>query len=344
MTSVTPAADLAPKIELHVHLEGSVRPATLFELAAKNGVTLPVASLEELESFYNFTDFNHFIDVWNVTTDVLFQPEDFRRVVVDYAREAAGYGAVYLEGIFSPGQYYVRGIDPDALFTGFTDGIQEAYEETGVLVRLTPDVDRNRPAELSEQIVRDAVRYRDRGIVGIGLGGRERAAPTSKFTNMFRVARDGGLASVPHAGEDDGAHSIREAIDLLGADRIRHGFRALEDPTLPTELIERGIVLDVCPTSNLRTRVITDIADHPIAGLVSAGVPVTVNTDDPAMFGTDLGREHDIALAAGASARGLYYAGVLGQVGGPEITERLRQIGAAAWSESPARVGVEVTR
>ncbi|WP_187978161.1 adenosine deaminase [Mycetocola sp. JXN-3] len=332
MTSPT----LTPKIELHVHLEGAVRPHTLFELARKNGVTLPVDSLEELESFYNFTDFNHFINVWNVTTDVLFNPDDYRRVVVDYAREAASFGAVYLEGIFSPGQYYVRGIDPDDLFTGFTDGIQEALEETGVIVRLTPDVDRNRPAELSEQIVRDAVRYRDRGIVGIGLGGRERAAPTSKFTRMFQIARDGGLASVPHAGEDDGAQSVREAIDLLGADRIRHGFRAIEDSALVTELIERGIVLDVCPTSNLRTRVIDRLEDHPIGALVAAGLPVTVNTDDPAMFGTDLGREHEIALAAGASARGLYYAGVLGQVGGPEITEQLRRIGAEAWGDAPA--------
>lgn len=329
-----------PKIELHIHLEGAIRPATLFELAAKNHVTLPVDSLEELEKFYEFKDFNHFIDVWNVTTDVLFDADDFRRVVVDYAREAAGYGAVYLEAIFSPGQYYTRGIEGRELFEGFTNGIQDAYEQTGVIVRLTPDLDRNRPEELSRAIVDDAVQFRDRGIVGIGLGGRERSAPTSDFINLFKRARDGGLASVPHAGEDDGARSVRESIELLGADRIRHGFRAVDDASLLTDLRDRDIVLDVCPTSNLRTKVITAWDDHPFHQLLDSGVGITVNTDDPAMFGTDLGEEHRIALAAGADARALYNAGVLGQVGGDDIEAELVRIANDYWgAESAAQTG-----
>jgi aminodeoxyfutalosine deaminase len=335
-----------PKIELHIHLEGAIRPATLFELAAKNRVTLPVDSLSELEKFYEFKDFNHFIDVWNVTTDVLFDADDFRRVVVDYAREAAGYGAVYLEAIFSPGQYYTRGIEGRELFEGFTNGIQDAYEQTGVIVRLTPDLDRNRPEELSRSIVDDAVLFRDRGIVGIGLGGRERSAPTSDFVNLFKRARDGGLASVPHAGEDDGARSVREAVEMLGADRIRHGFRAVDDPSLLHDLRDRDIVLDVCPTSNLRTKVISEWDDHPFHQLLDSGVGITVNTDDPAMFGTDLGEEHRLALAAGADARRLYNAGVLGQVGGDEIGARLTQIGADYWgteSGEPEDSGLEIS-
>jgi aminodeoxyfutalosine deaminase len=320
-----------PKIELHVHLEGAIRPETLFSLAKKNNAPLPVDSLEALERFYEFTDFNHFIDVWNVTTDVLYDADDFRRVVVDYAAEAASYGAVYLEAIVSPGQYYTRGIEGRELFEGFTDGIQQAREQTGVEVRITPDLDRNRPAELSRQIVLDAIPFRDRGIVGIGLGGRERANPTSMFTDLFALARDGGLASVPHAGEDDGPRSVREAIELLGASRIRHGFRAIEDPALIAELIERRIVLDVCPTSNLRTKVVAHIDDHPLAELIASGVGITINTDDPAMFGTDLGTEHDIARAAGADPYALFQAGIDGQVGGDEIGAWLSQIAAEHW-------------
>lgn len=320
-----------PKIELHVHLEGAIRPQTLFALAAKNKVTLPVDTLQELEDFYVFSDFNHFVDVWNVTTDVLFDADDFRRVVVEYAKEAASFGVSYFEGIFSPGQYYVRGIDGQALFEGFTDGIQAAREETGVEVRLTPDLDRRRPIEISERIVADAVKFRDRGIVGLGLGGRERADPASKFADVFRFARDHGLASVPHAGEDAGPESVRDVIDVLHAHRVRHGIRAIEDATLVDEIIDRDIVLDVCPTSNLRTRVIADWKDHPLPELIASGIPLTINTDDPAMFGTDLGVEHRLAIEAGADPRALFEAGILGQLAGDEVADRLRAIADAHW-------------
>ncbi|MGA1838923.1 adenosine deaminase [Herbiconiux sp. 11R-BC] len=325
-----------PKIELHVHLEGAVRPATLFALARKNGVALPVDTLPELERFYDFRDFDHFIDVWNVTTDVLFTAPDFRQVVVDYAREASGFGAVYLEGIFSPGQYLSRGIEARELFEGFTDGIQDAWEQTGVIVRLTPDIDRNRPPESSRAIVEESIRFRDRGVVGVGLGGRERSAPTHAFAELFARARDGGLAAVPHAGEDDGARSVREAIDLLGAARIRHGFRAVEDPALVAELLDRAIVLDVCPTSNVRTRVVPHLEAHPLPRLLELGLPVTINTDDPAMFGTDLAREHAFARSAGADPRRLFEAGVLGQVAGDEVRTRLQRIGESHWGRVDA--------
>ncbi|WP_430592896.1 adenosine deaminase [Humidisolicoccus flavus] len=323
-----------PKIELHVHLEGAIRPDTLFALARKNKFELPVNSLEELERFYEFTDFHHFIDVWNVTTDVVTDADDFRRIVVEYAREAAGFGAVYLEAIVSPGQYYVRGISGDALYSGFTEGVAQALDETGVVVRLTPDIDRNRPLELSRQIIDDAIPFLDRGIIGIGLGGRERANPTVHFQELFQHARDNGFAAVPHAGEDDGAKSVQESIELLGAHRIRHGFRAIEDPDLLQEIIERDIVLDVCPTSNLRTRVVDDWKEHPYARLLEAGVRMTVNTDDPAMFGTDLGREHELAYSVGASPEQLFTAGIHGHAGGPEIDAWLRTLHTARWGST----------
>ncbi|TIH34823.1 adenosine deaminase [Subtercola vilae] len=337
MTDETAArASGYPKIELHVHLEGAIRPATLLALAKKNNAVLPVSTLAELEAFYEFDDFEHFIDVWTVTTDVLDDADDFRRVVVDYAKEAASFGAVYLEGIVSPSQYYLRGIEGRELFEGFTDGIQEAWEQTGVRVRLTPDIDRGRPVELSRQVIDDAILFRDRGIVGIGLGGRERAAPASTYTELFQVVRDAGLASVPHAGEDDGPQSVRDAIDLLGASRVRHGIRAADDPALMQELVERGIVLDVSITSNLRTKVTADVASHPLPRLLAAGVGVTINTDDPAMFGTDLGHEHELALGLGATPRDMFLAGVAGQVGGAEIGAWLEGVGAEAWPAGAA--------
>lgn len=330
-----PAVPLEPRIELHVHLEGAIRAHTLLALAERNGITLPVSGPAELDAFYTFTDFNHFIDVWNVTTNVLVGAPDFRRVVVDYAREAASHGAVYVEGIFSPGQYYTRGIEPRELFEGFAEGAAEAAELTGVEVRLTPDIDRNRPLDLSERIIRDAAAFGGPALVGIGLGGREDAAPAAHFRDLFALAADLGLAAVPHAGEVLGADSVRDCVELLGARRIRHGFRALEDPSLVTELAERGIVLDICPTSNLRTRVVPTWDAHPLPALVASPLAITINTDDPAMFDTDLSTEHALAHTAGASPERLFRAGITGQLGGDATAQRLTALADAHWGTSP---------
>ena len=196
-----------PKIELHVHLEGTVRAPTLKEIAKRNDYALP----DDLESLYRFRDFRHFIEVWILTTNALQTTEDFRQMVTDYAAEAASYGAVYLEGIFSPAERVRRGVSWQVAYEGVCDGAQEARELHGVEVRLTPDIPRGFTQEEARATVDWAARYRDRGVVGVGLGGLEAEYPPEPYADVFAYAKSLGLGSVPHAGEVAGAASVRGA-------------------------------------------------------------------------------------------------------------------------------------
>jgi aminodeoxyfutalosine deaminase len=301
-----------PKIELHVHLEGAVRPRALLEIAKRNRVALPADNEEDLARLYAFTDFDHFIDLWMMTTHAIHTEVDFRQVVVSYAEEAAAHGAVYVEGIFTPAERVSGGASWDEVFTGFCDGVVEAREQHGIEVRLTPDIPRSFGLEPAMQTVRYAIKYRDRGVVAVGLGGREAEYPPEPFAPAFRHAKDGGLGSVPHAGEVAGAASIRGAIDDLQADRLRHGVRAVDDPGLLREIVARAIVCDVCPVSNLRTKVYASLDAHPLPAMLAAGVQCSISTDDPAMFDTDLTREYEAAAQLGHTARAAYAAGVAG--------------------------------
>jgi aminodeoxyfutalosine deaminase len=312
-----------PKIELHVHLEGTVRPDTLREIARRNEYALP----DDLESLNRFRDFAHFIEVWILTTNALRTEADFRQVVADYAEEAAAHGAVYLEGIFSPAERVARGVGWDEIFSGYCDGAKEARERHGVEVRLTPDIYRGATLEEAEHVVRYSAKYREHGIVGVGLGGLEAEFPPEPYAPAFTLAKSLGLASVPHAGEAAGAPSVRGALDALGADRIRHGIRSVEDPGLVAELAGRGTVLDVCPLSNLRTGVVRRLEEHPLPQLVAAGVRCSISTDDPAMFDTDLTRDYEAAASLGVSPRAAYEAGVAGALCDDETRELLQQMG-----------------
>lgn len=243
-----PASDstlVAPKIELHVHLEGAVRPRALLEIAARNGVSLPASTEAELAGLYRFRDFAHFLELWVMTTRALQTERDFRQVVVDYATEAS-CGAVYLEGIFTPAERAGHGASWDEVFAGFCDGAAEAKEKTGVEVRLTPDIPRNLGPEVALNTARYAIRYRERGVVGLGLGGPEHSYPGAPFRPAFQLAKDGGIGSVPHAA--------------------------------------RGIVCDVCPVSNVGTGAVGSLAEHPLSAMLRAGVRCSISTDDPATW------------------------------------------------------------
>ena len=317
-----------PKIELHVHLEATVQPATLLEIARRNGESLPAGTEEELRELFRFRDFDHFIEVWILTTNVLRHEADFRQVVVDYAAEAARHGAVYLEAIFSPIERTWRGVDWDEIFSGYCDGAREARELHGLEVRLTPDITRSAPLEDALTLVRYAGKYRDRGVVGVGLGGEEALYPPAPFAPAFQAAREAGLGAVPHAGEVAGPESIREALDALEADRIRHGIRAVDDPGLVRELAERRIVLDVTPVSNVRTGAVASLEEHPLPQLVAAGIPCSLSTDDPVMFDTDLTREYELGVALGIPARSFFEAGVEGALCDEQTRTRLAAIDA----------------
>jgi aminodeoxyfutalosine deaminase len=324
-----------PKVELHVHLEGTVRAPTLLEIAKRNDYPLPADTVEGLDGLYDFRDFAHFIEVWVLTTNALRHADDFRQVVVDYAAEAASHGAVYVEGIFSPAERVRRGVSWEEIFEGYCDGAQEARELHGVEVRLTPDITRGFPLDEADATVRWAAKYRDRGVLGVGLGGLEAEFGPEPYAPAFELARGLGLAPVPHAGEVAGPPSIRCALDELGAVRLRHGIRAVEDAGLVDELRDRELVLDVCPISNLRTGAVRSLDEHPLPQLVQAGVRCSISTDDPAMFDTDLSRDYEAAASLGLSPQSAYEAGVAGALCDEPTRARLREVGVAfAWTNA----------
>jgi len=328
-----------PKIELHVHLEATVCPKDLFEMASRNGYALPADNEQELARLYRFRDFEHFLELWMMTTPAIQRYRDFRQIVVAYANEAASHGAVYIEGIFTPIERISGGASWDEVFSGFCDGAAGARERFGVEVRLTTDVPRILGLDAALETARYAIKYRDRGIVGLGLGGPEASFPPEPFEKAFRLAKDGGLGSVPHAGEAAGPESIRGAMDGLQADRIRHGIRAVEDEGLLHELAARSIVCDVCPVSNLRTRVVESLETHPLPQMVEAGVLCSISTDDPAMFDTDLTRDYEVAAQLGWSPEQAFRAGVVGALCDAETRTRLQTVGDLfSWADDADRL------
>jgi aminodeoxyfutalosine deaminase len=234
-------------------------------------------------------------------------------------------------------------VDWDEIFSGYCDGAQGAEEVHGVTVRLTPDIYRSAPLETAETVVRFAAKYADRGVVGVGLGGLEAQYPPEPYAPVFELAKAEGLGSVPHAGEVAGPASVRGALDALQADRIRHGFRAVDDPELVAELAERRIVLDVTPVSNVRTGAVASLAEHPLPKLVAAGVSCSISTDDPAMFDTDLTRDYRAAHSLGVAPQAAFEAGVKGALCDEKTRARLDEAGRTFdWAEiSSVAVGID---
>jgi adenosine deaminase len=278
-----------PKSELHVHLEGSVRPRTLFELAERHGIALAAKDEAALKEFYSFRDFDHFIEIYIEVNRCLRTSEDFALITRELGEEASEQNIRYLEVTISPGPHVRNGkLTYEEFHEGISDGAREARERWGVEMRFVVDVVRGAGMETSWAAARYAVEKAGDGIVGIGLGGTEAGYPPEDYVDIFDYGLAAGLRSTPHAGETVGPASIWGAIRALKAERIGHGIRAIEDPLLVEELRDRQITLEVCPTSNVCTRAVASLGEHPIRRLFEAGVPVTVNSDDPPMFGTTL--------------------------------------------------------
>lgn len=296
-------------------------------------MTSPAADEAGLAEFCRFTDFAQFVQVWSATSAILRRERDFREIVVDYAAVAAAQGCVYIEAIFSPAEPARRGTPWQEVFEGYCSGADEARELHGVEIRFTPDITRDFPLETAETVARWAVRFRERGIVGIGLGGSERRYPPELFARPFATARDGGLRAAPHAGEMVGAASLRAALDVLHADRLRHGVRASEDTGLLAEIAARGVVCDVTPTSNLRLGVVPSLAEHPLPRMLTAGVKCSISTDDPTLMETDLTRECDAAARLGHTPQDMFAHALDGAFCDESLKARLRVHGDAfEWS------------
>jgi len=294
-----------PKIELHVHLEGALLPATVLKLAQRHQLPLPARTETELQDWYQFRDFRHFIEVYLKLQNLLRSSADFELITYDFGREMQRQNIRYAEVTFTAYTHLWmnKGLSPDDIITGLDAGRCRAQEDLGVTIAWVLDIPRNLSFEgqrytgaASDPTVEMALAWQDRGVVALGLGGDERTAAAEPFAPAFTEARAGGLHSVPHAGEMDGPGSVWGSLRALGAERIGHGVRAIEDPTLIDYLITHHIPLEVNPTSNICLGVYDSYAAHPLRQLWDAGVLVTVNSDDPLLFNTTLNQEYDLLI------------------------------------------------
>ena len=271
-----------PKVELHIHLEGSVRAATLREFADRDGAALPHGLHDDA---WRFTGPLDFIDNYLELCRVLTSLDDFRRVAVEFCEDLSATGVRYAEAVFSPGNHARRlGGDWNGPIEAVLDGLAAGERAHGVTVRLCPDIVRDAGMDDADHTLAVALRYAGRGVVALNCAGSERTG-IEPFARHFRDAAAAGLRSVPHAGEWAGAENVWATLEHYRPDRIGHGVRAIEDPALVAELARRGIPLEVSPVSNVATGAYPNLAVHPFPALRDAGVVVTLNSDDPAMFG-----------------------------------------------------------
>ncbi|WP_231821125.1 adenosine deaminase [Microbacterium resistens] len=284
MTTAPAAKENPPFCELHVHIEGTLEPATIFELARAKGLTLPYASEEELQQAYRFTDLQSFLDLYYDNMRVLQTEDDFFTLGAAYLRRAHAGGVVHAEMFVDPQAHAKRGIPEAVVLAGLHRAIAEVGGQTGITASIIVCVLRDDPVE-------DAARMLDRvldtgfAVTGLGLDSAEVGYPPSLFAGVFDRARDAGLRLVAHAGEEGPADYVWEALDILGVERIDHGNRALEDPSLVARLAADRVPLTMCPFSNTRLRVIRELSDFPLRRALDAGLQVTINSDDPAYFG-----------------------------------------------------------
>ncbi len=282
-----------PKVELHVHLEGSIQPETLLTLAQRHQVNLPATTVEGLRTWYTFTDFPHFIEIYLAISSCLRTPDDIELIAREFLAGQAAQHIRYSEVTYTPYTHYRwRGLAFQDQLAALKRARAWAETEYGVTMGLVLDISRDISAEEGLPTAEWAISAMGEGVVALGLGGPEVGHPPEKFTQAFELARAAGLPSVPHAGETAGPESIWGAIRALHAVRIGHGVRCLEDPALVAELRQRQIPLEVCPTSNVCLKVVPDLAGHPLPHLLAEGLYVTLNSDDPPMFNTTLTQEY----------------------------------------------------
>lgn len=282
-----------PKVELHCHIEGAAPPALVRRLAARHGVD--VSRLFDEAGDYAWADFTSFIHAYDGAAAVFREREDYALLAETYLTASAAEGVIYTEVFVSPDHARRIGIPYADYIGGIIDGMRRAEAAHGIVGRLIPLIERHFGPETAVAAARTAVERLVPEVVGFGMAGDERMFAVADFAPAFRIAHEAGLPLTCHAGELLGAESVRAALDALPLRRIGHGVRAIEDPALVRRLADEGIVLECCPGSNIALKVFDGFAAHPFAALRAAGVPVTLNADDPPFFWTSMGREYQIA-------------------------------------------------
>jgi adenosine deaminase len=285
-----------PKVELHVHLEGSIQPDTLLKLAQRNKVSLPVNTLEELHSWYTFRDFGHFVEIYKTISNCLCTPEDIELVAREFLAGQAAQNIVYSEVTFTALTHYqLNKLEFADQLAALNRARHWAEAELNITMGLIIDIPRKTASPEEGLMVAEwAITGKDNGVIALGLGGRETGNPASKFRQAFELAHAAGLPCVLHAGENAGAESIRDALGMPGVVRIGHGVRCLEDPALVAELRRNKTPLEICPSSNVRLGIVPEraLAAHPWPKLLAEELFLTVNSDGPALFNTTLTQEY----------------------------------------------------
>ncbi len=300
------AFDAIPKVELHCHLEGTVRPATVVELARKNGRSLPTDDPTEL---YRYTSLDTFLEIFWLVQELLADRSDWERVGYEAVLDAAPHGLRYREAFFTPARHLAAGQDLGEIVAGLSHGIEAAERETGVRSMLICDIDRSFGPAAAVELIERLVELRRGGqaerVIGLGMDSTERGVDPREFAPAFDLARGVGLHLTSHAGEDTGPDNIAVALEALKLERIDHGVAIMEDGALVARVAEAGIPLNVCPNSNvIIANRYPSLADHPFRDMREAGLLITLNTDDPAMTDLDLGKEYRSV----AAAQGLAFA------------------------------------
>jgi adenosine deaminase len=285
---VTDLAGRLPKTELHVHIEGTLEPEMMFRLAAKNGVQLPFESVEQVRAAYRFTDLQSFLDIYYQAGAALRTPEDFYDLMTAYLERAAGDGVRHAEIFFDPQSHTTRGIGFEVFMRGFRDAISDARRRLGISADLILCFLRHLSGEEAVATIMEAEPFLD-GVIGVGIDSSEKDRPPELFEEAYARARELGLRAVAHAGEEGPPQYVRSALDVLGAERIDHGVRSLEDAELVDRLRREQIPLTVCPLSNVALQVVDSLTDHPLPAMIGAGLLVSINSDDPAYFGGYIG-------------------------------------------------------
>lgn len=273
-----------PKAELHMHIEGSFEPELMFQIAERNGITLPYTSVDELKTKYNFNNLQEFLDIYYQGCAVLITEQDFYDLAWAYLLKAKEDNIVHTEVFFDPQSHTDRGIAFDTIINGFHRAFQDGEAQLGITFRIIACFLRHLPEQAGFDIYPDILRHKDK-IIGVGLDSSEVDHPPEKYQRLFAQAKKDGFKLVAHAGEEGPAEYVWQAIDLLEVDRIDHGNRCLDDDKLVQAIVDKKLALTVCPLSNLKLCVVDDLKNHPIKTMLAKGLKATINSDDPAYFG-----------------------------------------------------------
>jgi adenosine deaminase len=280
-----------PQAEQHVHIVGSIRPETLLWLAEEGGLEKPFKTLKDARSFFQYCDFPHFITTYCKVVDYITKENQFERITYEMLENDARCNVRYVEASFSPYDHIYRGLDYNLMLDAINKGVRRACNDFGIECNLRIDLVRNYGPDVGMEIL-DLIEQKGENIVSVDIGGSEEMFPPKPYAAVYHRAKEIGLHLVAHAGEAAGPESVWDAVKYLDVERIGHGVAASRDPELMNYLLKRDITIEMCPTSNLKTRIISSLKQHPIRTFLEKGLNVTVSTDDPSMFGTDMNNEY----------------------------------------------------